>query len=577
MPILGPNGQPISTYKKAPAPKLGEAFAPRWSGDSDKYIFTMPGSGAIMFDLSKLTLADFRTMRDHYQVNATLAVLTFMMHQMDWKIECENSKITDMVTENMSNVWTQLIRGISQAFWAGYSPNVLQWENDINSSTIQLTKVKDLIVEEACVNWKTVKGYAPPPNLPPKIKVYDGIKVHGQNWPIDVENTFWYPLLMENGDFYGRKLLRPVFTSWYFSLLMHLFSNRYFERFGEPVPIGRASYEDEISVGGKKVLGADLMVQVLQNLRNRSVVVLPNDRSPTGVGTGTEFDYSIEYLESQMRGADFERYLMRLDEEISLGLFTPLLILRTADVGSYNLGSTHWVLYLQMLNAIAGDMKAYIDKYILARMVDFNFGTKAPRAKIVFRKQGDDKIELVRTLISSLVGKGMAKPDVLQLGEIAGLSLEEVELVTEDPEGGPGGSGGPGKPAADPKKAAPGGKSSSGSGSGDKGKSKKDTKNSKEVVSEVAARVAGQVGRAIKEEAPGTSLDFSFGYQRQLEEALRKDSIENAAGVVVQIYDFTKLWLEDLPWSYVKDTGTWGMNELIKETMQARLEDLVNV
>jgi hypothetical protein len=278
-----------------------------------------------------------------------------------------------------------------------------------------------------------------------------------------------------------------------------------------------------------------------------------------------------------MRGADFERYLMRLDEEISLGLFTPLLILRTADVGSYNLGSTHWVLYLQMLNAIAGDIKAYIDKFILSRMVDFNFGTKAPRAKIVFRKQGDDKVELVKTLISSLVGKGMAKPDVLQLGEIAGLTLEEVEQLAGDPNNPQGGAGGTGKPATDPKKAGSGGKGSSGSGSGGKSQPKKDTKNSKEVVSEVAARIAGQVGRAIKEETPGASLDFSFGYQRQFEEALRKDGIENACGVVVSTYDFTKAWLLDLPWSYVKETGTWGMSELIRDTMQARLEDVVDV
>jgi hypothetical protein len=574
VPILGPDGRPVTTYKKASPPKLGEVFAPRWAGHHDRYIFTMPGGGAVMFDLNKLTLADFRTMRDHYQVNATLAVLTFMIHQMDWKIECENKKIADFVTANIENVWTQLIRGISQAFWAGYSPCVLQWENDLSSSSIQLTKVKDLIPEEACVNWKEVEGYAPPEYaIKPKIKIYDGIKVIGQGWPVPVDNTLWYPLLMENGDYYGRKLLRPVFTSWYFSLLMHLFSNRYFERFGEPVPVGRASYEDEITVGGKKVLGSDLMVQILQNLRNRSVVVLPNDRSPTGTGNQTEWDYDIEYLESQMRGADFERYLMRLDEEISLGLFTPLLILRTADVGSYNLGSTHWVLYLQMLNAIAGDAKAYIDKFILSRMVSMNFGVNATPAKIIFRKQGDDKIELVKTLIGGLVGRGVAKPDIVQLGDIAGLTLEEVELLAQDPNNPQGSPGG--QPAQNPKKSGTGGKGSSGSGSGGKGQPKKDTKNSRAVVDEVALRLAGQIGRAIKEGSSSSGVEFSFGYQRQFEEALRKDEIENPTGVVVSVYDFTKAWLSDLPWSYLQDQPNVG--ELVKNTMQARLEEVVDV
>jgi hypothetical protein len=52
-----------------------------------------------------------------------------------------------------------------------------------------------------------------------------------------------------------------------------------------------------------------------------------------------------------MRGADFERYMTRLDEEMSIGLFTPILLLRTADVGSYNLGQGHMQIYLWMLNA----------------------------------------------------------------------------------------------------------------------------------------------------------------------------------------------------------------------------------
>lgn len=528
-----------------------------------------------MFNLENLTLEDYRTMLTHYQVNATLAVLTFMIHQTDWKIECSNKKIAEFATENISEVWTQLIRGISQAFWAGYSPNVLQWENDMGSSKIKLTKVKDLLPEQATVNWKDVEGYAPPEHqTKPKIKVYDGIKVWGQGWPIPTDNTFWYPLLMENGNYYGRKLLKPVFTSWYFSLLVHLFSNRYFERFGEPVPIGRASYEDEVTVGGKRVLGADLMVQILQNLRNRSVVVLPNDRSPTGTGNSTEWDYDIEYLESQMRGADFERYLMRLDEEISLGLFTPLLILRTADVGSYNLGSTHWNMYLNMLFAICGDIKYYVDNFILSRLVDYNFGSNAPRAQIVFRKQADEKMELVKTLIGSLVGKGQAMPDLDELGDIAGLTLTEVQQLVQDqnPPNGDPSSGPPNKSGS----TGSGGKASSGSGSGGQGGQKKDTKNSREVIGEVASRLASQVNKHLKDGNLDASIDLSFGYQRQLEEALRKDNVEDPTGVMGSVYSFATAWFNDLPPEYISNLGVWGTMEAFKGTMTARLEDLVN-
>lgn len=556
--ILASSASSQKTYARGPAPITGEAFAPRWAGDMDKYIFNFPGGGSVMFDLSKLRLSDFRTMRDHYQVNATLSVLTFMLHQMDWKIECDNKKIADQVTLNIQQVWTPMIRALSQAFWAGYSPNVLQWEN--GSKYIELTKVKDLLPEECWVNWKDVPGWAPPTHIKPNIRVFDGIRLFGQNWPVPVDNSMWYPLLMENGDYYGKKLLRPVFTSWYFSILMHLFSNRYFERFGEPVPVGRASYEDEITVPGtggtKKVLGADLMVQILQNLRNRSVVVLPNDRTQIGQHGGahsTEYDYDIEYLESQMRGADFERYLMRLDEEISLGLFTPLLILRTADVGSYNLGTTHWSMYLNMLHAVASDIKYYIDNFILSRLVDYNWGKSAPRATIKFRKMADDRKDLVLQMMQALIGGGTAKPDLNQLGEIAGLDLTEVKILTDT-------TGNPADPNASPTK-KPADTTTKAGGTKPNGTAKKPvSKNTQSTLASIAVRVAGQSSRQQPD----------FGYNRQLGISFDLDGAEDGHALVAELYRLTELWMGDLPAGY--DLSA----EVIEKVMTATAEGLLN-
>lgn len=583
MPLLDAKGNlipPTRTvqFKKAAPPLLGEKLAPRWASMGDREFFTLPGGATVMFDLSKLTLADFRVMRDHYQVNASLCVLTFMIHQMDWRIECENKKIEDFVTENVRHIWTQLVRSISQSFWAGYSPNVLQWENDVNGRFIRLHKIKDLIPEECSVNWKEVEGYAPPGMVKPKIRIFDGIKIFGQGWPIPVENSFWYPLLMENGDYFGRKLLRPVFTSWYFSILVHLFSNRYFERFGEPVPIGRAPYEDEINVKGERVLGSDLMVNILQNLRNRSVVVLPNDRTQVGTGTGgssVAYDYDIEYLESQMRGADFERYLTRLDEEISLGLFTPLLILRTADVGSYNLGNTHWNVFMNMLNAISGDMKSYIDPYILSPLVDYNFGVNAPRARIIFRKLGDDKMDLARTLIQALVSKDRVKPDINELGDIAGLTFSEVRALTDDGQSQEdNNSQGDQEQRPEGRATARGSSKKGDNSTSSGGKAKSD--NSRRVISNIAGRISAQVNRFLKNGAENSSFEPSFGYERQLEEALTQDGIANASEVAERLRSFSTMWLKDLPVSYMRGEGAWGMLNLIEATLVAKLEELIN-
>lgn len=441
--LLGPGGQPMSQYIESkdfakagrpsnPKPIIGDAFA-NWSG-TNSYL-DLPGGGAIAFDTSRLTLRDFRRMREHYQIGSSLHVLTFMLHQLDWSIDCDDPKVAAHCEENLRAIWTRLVRSMSSAFWAGFSANALEWENDIGTRTLRLNKVKDLLPEECEVNWLYVDGKPVAPNtVAPKVPIFDGIRQRGSMNTVPVTNAFWYPLLMENGDYTGRKLLRTAFQPWFFSSLIHLYQNKYFERFGEPVPIGRAPYNERVKVGDKTMYGHELMAGVISSIRSRSAVVLPNNRSREGLNDQPEYDYQVEYLESQMRGADFERYLTRLDEEMSLALFTPLLLLRTADSGGFNQGTAHTQIYLWMLNAISGDWGEYIDKYILRSMAVYNFGPKAAIPRIRFRKLGTAQQETLRAIVQAMISKGSIKPDVKELGQHIGLSLEEVEAVTDSDE-----------------------------------------------------------------------------------------------------------------------------------------------
>lgn len=792
----------MKEYKKATAPITGEAFG-AWAGRDITYA-SMPGGSLIGFDLSKLRVEDYRLMRDHYQANASLAVLSFLQHQSEWHIECENKKIAEFCEAALRDVWTPLNRSLATANWAGYSPLALQWENDLNNNSVVLGKIKDLIPEECIVNWKTVDGWAPPGHTPPKFKIYDGFKQFGSTWPVPVDNSLWFSLLMEHGDYYGRKLLRPAFVSWYFSILVHLFANRYYERFGEPTPIGRASFEEEIELPtGGQVRGNKYMLSVLEQLRNRSVVVLPNDSSDFGNGK-REYDYSLEYLESQMRGADFERYLTRLDEEISIGLFTPILLLRTADVGSYNLGVGHmqcvspstkilcadlswceanslkvgdriiafdeensfglgtgcnsrcyrtaeiqvnvsghkymyrvetnngvpleastdhpWLVwrrrsgknfvdrnfglqwietkdlkvgdqvayfaepwsdagnirdiawlsgifdgegsltvkktnnsgiegrgivlsvaqnegpvldrikyildylgvsyrdtlvdvvnrhhrldinggfkgairligilqptrqkfydpciwegrgvrrnqsynlvtviaiedlglgevasiqtstgtfitngylthntYLWMLNAMNNDRAQYIDKYILARLADYNFSPNSPRPKIKFRKLGNQNAELLRALVTELTRSGSIKPDIRELGEMAGMSFQEIEqTVTEPTEEDPDSDSDSDDPEVDKRIGRPERAKSDGPKGTDKPRS---------TAVEISARVAPQIKNALASKTFGSGLKINMGYKKRMAEALESESLAD------ELYNRMDSWLEDV-------------------------------
>lgn len=838
--LVGPRGESLDKYfnKKSSPPKTGPSFG-QWAGPDVRYS-QLPGGGVVQFDLSKLTLADFRGMRDHYQVNASLAVLGFMQHQSDWHIECDNQTIADECEDQITSNWTGLNRAMGTSNWAGYSPSALEWDNDIIGRTIKLTKVKDLIPEDCRVNWKTVEGWAPPGRTPPKFKVYDGIRQYmAQGWPIPTENcvtpdtlilcadfswrkagdliagdeilafdenerlkgrryrkatveanrladsecitiesrdgdpitvsaahpflvrrgplmkstalvtqsdgitcpncgaaitqtgrsgakkkfctercqmlfakvnsdaiykdrwewtkacdlkigdkigffgkpsqrdesreagyvagifdgegsltfngdgnsvtlafsqntgvvltetcrildakgfdysmnsnkrdsnihvviaggrreiarfmevfaperlkvktadlfdetvmriersvsvtevsgifdagtqqvanlqtttstyisagylshnSLWYPLLMENGDYYGRKLLKPAFQSWFFSILLHLFANRYYERFGEPTPIGRAPYDEEITVDNKQINGSEFMLNLLQQLRSRSVVVLPNDRqmgtSNSGAAGKPSYDYDIEYLESQMRGADFERYMTRLDEEISIGLFTPILLLRTADVGSYSLGQGHMQMYLWMLNAMNDDRKTYLDKYILSKMVDYNFGPNAPRAKIVFRKMGNTSGEMLSSLLTTLVNKGGAKVDIKELGQMVGMTLSEVEQTVA----APGAPADPNAPTPDPNASPP---------APTTGNARLPMPLVSNTVEEIVDRVRGQIEAAFREDRFNSDLQVNMGYKRKFERALSADGSSAPVIFTDLLYKNMDNWLQD--------------------------------
>lgn len=511
-------------FAKATPPKKGDAFA-SWAGrDEDRYITAgLPGNAVLQFDLSRLKLADFRQMSYHYQINSSLNLLAFMQHQAKWKIVHPNKKVRDLLTENLQQIWTQLIRARTQANWSGYAPSVLEWDNYSYDNTTRITKIKDLLPEEALVHWKEVPLWAPPGQIPPKQKIYDGIDKFGQNFPIPKENTFWYPLLMQNGNYYGRKLLKSVFTPYFFSMLVHMYANRYFERFGQPTPIGRAPFDDDIVVNGKTYSGSDLMEASVRALRSGGVVLLPSDKTHDGSGAA-HYDYDIEYLESQMRGADFERMLTRYDQEMALGTFTPLLLQQTADVGSYNLGGLHYQMYLMTQNAMNADFGMFVEKFILRPITMYNFAQSTEPAKLEFEQQDNSKADLVKMIIQAMISGGNILPDIDELGEAAGMTLHEVQQVktpvggndpTQTPPNDPSNPGG--RPAND----------STGSGSlQDKkvpeGQTSNPSNNAAEIRGQLFERVRNQVQNARDKNIRLAAAEINIPFTKKIAELYGK-------------------------------------------------------
>ena len=73
MALVDKNGRTLQNFA-ARKPKIDVALGDKfgsWAGRDLDY-WTLPGGAVLQFDLSRLTLADYRAMRDHYQINASL-------------------------------------------------------------------------------------------------------------------------------------------------------------------------------------------------------------------------------------------------------------------------------------------------------------------------------------------------------------------------------------------------------------------------------------------------------------------------------------------------------------------------
>lgn len=554
MPLLDSRGNPMQTFKKAKPPELGPAFGD-WAG---RHLMDAPSvstGGLLQFDLSALTLGDYRAMSNHPQINSSLSVLSFMIHQIEWKVVCDDKKIKEQIEENLHDVWSQMVRALCMSFKFGYAPIVLDYKNDAQGRFVVIDKFKDLLPEECRPNWKRVEGYAPPGHPKPKFLEYDGIvqaKYAAGGWQsadymtdkkvtrapgvIPPEHTLWYPLLMEQGDYFGKKLLNPAFMPWYFSQLTHIYANRYYERFGEPVPVGRYQQDAEVQMSdGSIVTARQAMELILTSLRSRGVVMLPSDRDPIT----KEYDFGIEYLESNMRGGDFEKYLSRLDEEMALAIFTPVLLFKSGDVGSNNLGVQHAQTFMWMINALIGDMKHYIDQYVIKRLRDFNWGPKAAKATFDWKRLGKENTETMRAMVAELLRSGKVGVDLEDMGQSIGMKLHEIKIVTEPDDPTAPGQVTPidkNKPETDLRT----GRSRAGAGSTRRGVGE-----SRATGRKLSARTAAQVANAWRTNG---LADFrcDFGHQTMMVRSMEADGLPEPEVAQARLYERLEAVMADL-------------------------------
>lgn len=377
----------------------------------DKELGTV-GSGGILinrlldgtqYNADDISIKIYRKMRLDPQISACLNVIKFTMQKIDWYIEGD-SGAKSVAEESMKNVWNQLIRSTTKGLWAGYSPNVKVFT--INKGKIILKKIRDLTPETCKV--KTDKNGN-----------FNGFiqQVNGRTEYISSQYAFWYANQMEDGDLYGNSMIKPAYKPWYYAELIHTFANRYYERFGEPVVLGRAPVGNILEdSSGNKIDALQQIQSTINNLRSHSSVSIPSDTDDSG-----NFIYDIKYLESQMRGVDFDVYMKRLDGEKARAIFVPDLLLGSGNVGSYALGLEHKATFITGIMGIIEDMFEYFNKYIIQQIVELNYPTQ--KAVLKYTPLSRVTEDAIMGIVKDMVSSGKISPEIQAMSDRIGIPL----------------------------------------------------------------------------------------------------------------------------------------------------------
>jgi len=367
-----------------------------------------------VYNPDNVTSSTYKKISKHYQVSAALAIISYSIQQIDWFIKTEDKEVKEVLTHSISKIWNSLIRSTSKAYIYGYSPNVKVFTiEEINGKKYYVyKKIRDLNPDDCTLKVD-------------KYGNYDGFVYRKDSSvykkDIDPKYSFWYTNGKENGNHYGESMLKKIYKPWWYNEKIHTFANRYYERFGEPLIVGRAPAGATVQDGeGNAKSAQDLMKSIIENIRNHSSAQLPSDRETDS----KEFLYDIKYIESQMRGFDFGNYLDRLDAEITKGLLLPELALGGGKGGSYALGSAQIEVFYTNLMGMMDNIVDYINAYIIPQLLEYNFPNNK-KAEFTYQPLSMEAKKFITDLIMESVKKGTIKPDIDQLEERSGIGLEE--------------------------------------------------------------------------------------------------------------------------------------------------------
>jgi len=280
-----------------------------------------------------------------------------------WWIEGRDPDLVAVVAELARPLVRPLIRSALNAVEFGHQAHEKVWAlRALNGATFYTyRKLKDL-------EPGTFELYADEHGR------YAGLRQPHMAAPIPPEKTFVMTLNKEWGNLYGRGRLDAAYEPWYWSSIIYLFANRYFERKGDPAVKAHAPSEVRPNPEtGAEEHNLDAIGRSLARLRSGGSISLPDERDEHG-----NRRWDVEYLLDDQRGDMFKSYLEHLDAKKLRALFVPERALtQDGRVGSHAAARQYADTFLLMESGLLQDIVGQVNEFVIGPLVEMNFGPAA--------------------------------------------------------------------------------------------------------------------------------------------------------------------------------------------------------
>ena len=328
------------------------------------------------------------------------------------KADVEAAEFLDSCINDMSQTWDDHITQAVSMLWFGFAPFEMVFKRRLG-----MDKEPDSKYDDGRIGWRKFAFRAQDSLAPGNEWIFDengGIQGMNQQAPpfwrqvtIPIEKLILYRTSAAKNNPQGKSALRAAHIPWYFAKNLSEIEGISAERLGTGFPIMYLGDGTR-----KEGTNSDLAFakQAVRDIRadEQGGLVVPYPKM-TNDGRGALF----EFMSPPSRGIiDFDRAIMRYNQQIAQTLLAQFIFLGMAQVGTQALASNLTDFFA---NAVSGWLKTIaetINRHAVPRLFRLNAWTGLTGyPELNVGDIGEINIEALFGAIQSAVGSGVLEPD----------------------------------------------------------------------------------------------------------------------------------------------------------------------